>query len=186
MAEKNKEMIAVENGNLGEMQNVTNIANAITTIIDDKKLSMAIYNKRYVFVEGWQLAGAYFGIVPIVKKLELIPTNDAKEIKYRAEVELMNVKTDKIVGFGIAVCSNKEVGKTAFAEYAVASMAQTRAVGKAYRLVLGWIVKMAGYEGTPAEEMEEGDEDKQPDKTMASDEDKAKAFAEARAKVGGF
>ena len=33
------------------------------------------------------------------------------------------------------------------------SMAQTRALGKAYRMALGWIMKMAGYEATPAEEM---------------------------------
>ena len=33
-------------------------------------------------------------------------------------------------------------------------MAQTRAVGKAYRNILSWIVKMAGYEATPAEEID--------------------------------
>ena len=32
-------------------------------------------------------------------------------------------------------------------------MAQTRALGKAYRMALSWIVKMADYEPTPAEEM---------------------------------
>ena len=35
----------------------------------------------------------------------------------------------------------------------VYSMAQTRALGKAYRMALSWIVKMADYEPTPAEEM---------------------------------
>jgi len=32
-------------------------------------------------------------------------------------------------------------------------MAQTRAIGKAYRNVIGWVIKLAGYEGTPSEEM---------------------------------
>ena len=32
-------------------------------------------------------------------------------------------------------------------------MAQTRAIGKAYRNIIGWVMKMAGYEGTPGEEM---------------------------------
>ena len=49
---------------------------------------------------------------------------------------------------GFAICTNKEKRQTAFDEYAVASMAQTRAVGKAYRIYLGWIMKMAGFEST--------------------------------------
>ena len=32
-------------------------------------------------------------------------------------------------------------------------MAQTRAIGKAYRNLLGWVMKLAGYETTPSEEM---------------------------------
>ena len=32
-------------------------------------------------------------------------------------------------------------------------MAQTRAIGKAYRNVIGWVMKLAGYEATPSEEM---------------------------------
>jgi hypothetical protein len=34
-------------------------------------------------------------------------------------------------------------------------MSQTRAIGKAYRIYLGWIMKMAGFESTPLEEMED-------------------------------
>ncbi len=33
-------------------------------------------------------------------------------------------------------------------------MAQTRAVGKAYRNILAWLMKAAGFEATPAEEMD--------------------------------
>ena len=54
----------------------------------------------------------------------------------------------------MAICTNKEHGKTNFDEYAVASMAQTRAVGKAFRMKIGWLLKVAGYETTPAEEMD--------------------------------
>ena len=44
--------------------------------------------------------------------------------------------------------------KRSFDEYAICSMAQTRAVGKAYRLLIGWLMKSAGYEATPLEEMD--------------------------------
>jgi hypothetical protein len=44
--------------------------------------------------------------------------------------------------------------KATFEEYAVASMSQTRAIGKAYRNLLGFVMKSAGYADTPAEEMD--------------------------------
>jgi hypothetical protein len=36
-------------------------------------------------------------------------------------------------------------------------MAQTRAIGKAYRNLLAWLMKAAGFEATPAEEMDFAD-----------------------------
>src|SRR6185369_14512327 len=44
--------------------------------------------------------------------------------------------------------------KRRFDEYAIASMAQTRAIGKGFRNLLGWLMKAAGVEATPAEEMD--------------------------------
>ena len=41
-------------------------------------------------------------------------------------------------------------------EFQIASMAQTRAVSKAFRLALSWVMTLAGYEPTPAEEMKSG------------------------------
>ena len=35
-------------------------------------------------------------------------------------------------------------------------MAQTRAIGKAYRNIIGWVIKLSGYEPTPAEEVKPG------------------------------
>jgi hypothetical protein len=68
-------------------------------------------------------------------------------------VRVIHLATGNVVGRGFATCSNKEHTKKSFADYAICSMAQTRAVGKAYRLALGWLMKAAGYEATPAEEM---------------------------------
>ena len=79
--------------------------------------------------------------------------SEGTNYKYRAEVSLRDKDGNK-VGYGVAICTNREAGKTGFDEYAVASMAQTRAVGKAFRMKLGWLLKIAGYEATPAEEMD--------------------------------
>ncbi len=76
------------------------------------------------------------------------------ETKYSASVSLINIKSGAKVGSGYAVCSTKENGKRNYQEFAICSMAQTRAIGKAYRNMLAWIIRAAGYEPTPAEEMD--------------------------------
>lgn len=135
-------------------QDSVELANTLAEIIKDKGLSVVINNapRRYVMVEGWQLAGALCGIYPIVEKVENL--SDDKRICYRAEVTLRN-QGGEIVGTGMAICTNQEKGKERFAEYAICSMAQTRAVGKAFRLKLGWIMKLAGFQATPSEEVGE-------------------------------
>ena len=50
-----------------------------------------------------------------------------------------------------AYCTRDDFPKKYFS---MASMAQTRALGKAYRMALSWIMKMAGFEATYAEDME--------------------------------
>lgn len=136
-------------------QDSVELANTLAKIIMAKGLSVQLTpksKKRYVMVEGWQLAGALCGIYPIVENVENL--SDDKRICYRAEVTLRN-QEDEIVGTGMAICTNQEKGKEQFGEYAICSMAQTRAVGKAFRLKLGWIMKLAGFQATPCEEVGE-------------------------------
>jgi hypothetical protein len=129
------------------------LANVLKEAIVKEGLYTEINKKNYVNVEGWEFAGAITGIVPIVTMVIDLSTDS--EIKYRAEVELRNIHSDMVVGCGIAICSNKEKTKKFFEEYAIASMAQTRAIGKAYRNIFAWLMKTAGYEATPAEEMDD-------------------------------
>lgn len=57
-------------------------------------------------------------------------------------------------GSGFGTCSNIELAKTSLDEFAVMSMAQTRAIGRSFKNVLGFIMKAAGYKPTPSEEMD--------------------------------
>lgn len=154
--------VPTESVQLGNPAQLIEFATTLKQFIVEQKLFTNIKGKNYVEVEGWQFAGAATGTVPIVVSVEQIPTDsfiDAEkkkpEIKYRAEVELRRVIDDQKIGYGVAICSNKESKKVTFDEYAVASMAQTRATGKAYRNTFAWLMKIAGYEATPAEEADE-------------------------------
>ena len=121
--------------------------------IVDADLYSNIKGKNYVNVEGWEFAGLATGISPMIKSVVQIPSEG--EIKYKCEVDLIDKKGEK-VGYGMAICSDKELAKGNKKwtdEYAIASMAQTRAIGKAYRNKLAFLMKMAGYEPTPAEEI---------------------------------
>lgn len=130
---------------------IMSFATNLKKMIIDNKLYTDICGKNYVNVEGWQIAGAFTGTFPVVEAVEDL--SDGDYYKYRAEVSLRDKDGNK-VGSGVAICTNQEAGKKNFDEYAVASMAQTRAVGKAYRMKIGWLLKVAGYETTPAEEMD--------------------------------
>lgn len=152
MGKTNEIATKQEQVELKSPSDIMSFATSLKEMIVQNNLFTNIKGKNYVNVEGWQIAGAFTGTFPVVEKVEELPAKPG-EFKYRAEVSLRD-DDGRQVGYGVAICSNREAGKKNFDEYAVASMAQTRAVGKAYRMKIGWLLKVAGYETTPAEEMD--------------------------------
>ncbi len=142
----------IESYDITKSDETMHLAIDLARFIKENKLFQNIQGKEYVNVEGWQYAGSRLGILPVVD--DVVNVSTETEIKYQAKVKLLNLRTDQVIGAGFAMCSNKEAGKKFYQEYAIASMAQTRAIGKAYRNILAWIIRAAGYEPTPAEEME--------------------------------
>lgn len=143
----------IENYDIANSNETLHLAQDVAKFIRENRLFHNIQGKAYVNVEGWQYAGARLGILPVIDNLHRIDS-EGGEYKYQAEVKLLNLRTQQVVGSGFAICSNREFGKKAYQEFAIASMAQTRAIGKAYRNILAWIIRAAGYEPTPAEEMD--------------------------------
>ena len=144
--------VKIESLDLSRSDETLDLAKDLAKFIKDNKLTTNVQGKEYVNVEGWQYAGSRLGIVPIVE--HVINVSNDQELKYQAKVTLFDIRHQLTVGAGFAVCSNKESGKKFYQEFAIMSMAQTRAIGKAYRNCLAWIIRAAGYEPTPAEEME--------------------------------
>jgi hypothetical protein len=135
-----------------------NLSKDLAKLIKEKGLSSNIQGKQFVNVEGWQFAGASLGLMPIITETTDLTRRGTEpgqvEIKYMAKCEVRNINSGQLVATGVAICSNFEHSKKRFDEYAILSMAQTRAIGKAYRNLLAWLMKAAGFEATPAEEMD--------------------------------
>ena len=145
-----KKEIVLKTYNIDKPSEVASLANVLRHHVVKHGLYTNISNKNYVHVDGWAFAGGMLGLSPRVIGVTNLSTG--QEIKWQAEVEIVN-RQGKVLSRGFAICSNKENKKKTFDEYAVLSMAQTRAIGKAYRNLIGWVMKLAGYEGTPSEEM---------------------------------
>jgi len=154
--EENKEIILSETVRLGTVQasspqNVIElakpIASALAGIINDRKLYTVINGKKYVQVDGWSTLGAMLGVLPIEVRSEKIDGG------YESYVELKRTSDGMVIGGASAICTRDEKNWSSRDEYAIKSMATTRATGKAYRLAFSWIMNLAGYESTPAEEM---------------------------------
>ena len=150
-------MPAARTHEVGDAKSMDSLAKELKAFIVANNLSSKVRgneDKEYVNVEGWQFAGSRMGVVPIVEHVINVSDYAAGELKYQAKVTLLNLATNATVGAGFAICSNKESGKKFYQEFAIASMSQTRAIGKAFRNMCAWMIRAAGYEPTPLEEME--------------------------------
>jgi hypothetical protein len=128
------------------------LASELKRFVKEQKLTVNIKGKEYPLVESWQWAGAQLGLYP---QLNYISNHSTEtEVKYLAEVSICKWGTHEVISKGVAICSNKEGNKRQWDEYAILSMAQTRATGKAFRNLISWLMKAAGFEATPAEEMD--------------------------------
>ena len=121
------------------------IANALAEIVLVQKLYTVIKGKKYVWFEGWSIVGGMMGVVPVEEYVREIPRG------YEAKIRLIRVRDGGLVGSASSICTRDGQWEKAD-EYAVRSMAITRAASKAYRLTYGWIIKLAGFDPMPIEE----------------------------------
>lgn len=135
----------------------TKVASSLKNVIETQGLAVIIKNKKgqkneYVTAEGWEVLGTMLGCTPYVEEVIELP-KDGPKFMYQATVSIR--QGDVILSKASAIAERNTMQKDRPSVY---SMAQTRALGKAYRMALSWIIKMAGYEPTPAEEMPKYDE----------------------------
>ncbi len=132
----------------------TAIADVIAPLIRERQLVKRIGQSEHVYLEGWTLAGTMLGVFATTVRTWEIGDDDG----YGATVEARTLAGALVGRADAVVMRSEEVGgKRKWLEapaFQLLSMAQTRGSSKALRMPLGFVMKLAGYDTTPAEEME--------------------------------
>jgi hypothetical protein len=131
-------------------------ADALKGIIDKRNLAINIGggSKKHVLIDGWMTLMALNGVMPYTVSVERVRDEEKKLTAY-VTTEIRRVSDGFVLTSVASSCSQHEPRWAKAEEYAVVSMAQTRGVGKGCRQLFGWVMALAGYDATPADEMPE-------------------------------
>jgi hypothetical protein len=146
------------------VKRATETANALAEVVKSRKLTTTIQRREHVRVEGWTLLGTMLGVFPVctwTRKLE-----DGWEARVEART-----RDGAVVGAAEAHCLRSESNWSNRDDFALRSMAQTRATSKALRQPLGFVMTLAGFEATPAEEMSSEEPTKEEPQPTQADRD---------------
>jgi hypothetical protein len=125
---------------------IVKIADELSRTIRAQKLAVRIAGGEHVLVEGWTLLGTLLGVYPV-----LIWSHKLED-GWEARVEARTLD-GRVVGAAESECLRSERKWLKADDYAIRSMAATRATSKALRQPLGFVMSLAGFEVTPVEEM---------------------------------
>lgn len=130
------------------IKNAVIVADVLKDVADRKGLISNIKGKEYPRVEAWQMIATMVGATPFLEWSRPIDQG------YEARVVVRD-RDGRDICAGEGQCTRHENTWKGRDDYAIRGMAQTRACSRALRSALGFVMTLAGYEATPAEEMEE-------------------------------
>ncbi len=158
-------------------------ASALGDVLKGKKKPVVFRGEQYLEFEDWQTLGNFYGITSKVESTQFVEYGSASG--FEAVAVALQIDTEKIVSRAEHMCLNDESNwiKKPLAE--IRSMAQTRACAKALRNVLAWVVVLAGYKPTPAEEMPQEERSNSDRKATANQVKKFWSMCHERADATG-
>jgi hypothetical protein len=127
----------------------TAVANELAEVIRSRRLASPIQGREYVRVEGWTTLATLMGCLP-----REVANERKEDDSYVSTVELVRMSDGAVLTRASAECGADEDRWMAMPPYARRSMAATRATSKVCRIAFSWVMALAGYETTPAEEMD--------------------------------
>jgi hypothetical protein len=142
-------------GGVATIEQARTVARELAKVVEECQLYVVLRGgQRHVRVEGWLTLGAMLGLTA-----REVSCSEADGI-YTAVVEVVNSR-GHVLARASAECGAPDEldrhGQPVWANrprYARRGMAVTRATSRALRMTLGWIMPLAGYSGTPAEDIE--------------------------------
>lgn len=141
-------------GNTGQIVEVhpttPEIVAQVSTFLESKEKKVFFNGKRYAEYEDFQFIGTFYGISVKTFDPHFVEIGGRKGFHAKA----MLLRDQQEIGRAEAYCLDDEPNWRNKPLFQLASMAQTRAAAKAYSNLFRPIVRMAGIEGTPAEEMD--------------------------------
>lgn len=140
-------------------------AKALQHVIDNKAKPVKFNGETYLEFEDWQTVGRFYGITARVRDTKFVQYD--KVSGFEASADALLVNTGQVISSADAMCLNDEPNWSKKPMFQLRSMAQTRACAKSLRNVLAWVVVLAGYKPTPAEEMDGVFHDRKPKATPA-------------------
>lgn len=133
---------------------------ALMDVVAKQHLYLELKGARHLYIEAWELLGFFYGLsagIADLNDVRDIYDTSGQWIGAEAYATLFAKEGHKIGG-ATALCLSAEPGREEMARFQVRSMAQTRASSKAYRLKLAFVAVLAGFSGTPAEEMTQAEQ----------------------------
>lgn len=151
---------------IAQAEYAVEIGKTLAAMADKNKWAIQVQGKRYLQVEGWQFIGSQFGLVPGTEWTRKMTKADSGVDGWEARVVITHLESGNVVGSGESMCDRGEETRKRNGdlhrqwedapEYAIRSMAQTRATSRAFRNIVGWAAKAGGFAATPAEEVADG------------------------------
>lgn len=144
------EIVEFTNEPAAIVERATGVATLLTTILREQNLVANISGKDHVLVEGWTLLASMMN--HSVGTTNTRPVEVDGHSGFIAHAEVYD-QSGNVVGSADGICTRGERAWSRRDDYALSGMAQTRAISRACRQRFGFVVRLAGYEPTPAEEM---------------------------------
>lgn len=126
-------------------------AQALKEIMAKKARPITFNGEQYLEFEDWQTLAKFYGITAKGVETRYVEFGGVRGFEARAVA--VHLPTGREISGAEALCLNDERNWSHKPLFQLKSMAQTRACAKALRNVLAWVVVLAGYRPTPAEEM---------------------------------
>jgi hypothetical protein len=162
------------------LRQARDVADVLMRLVEEKKLYLTIGKKKHLYVEAWETLGHFYGVTGKITDVRPVVDEITGAAGFEATADAIHMQTTTVISSARALCLNNEenwdtrpkyeyeegkprklVGEVPVPTFQLESMAQTRAVGKVLRNVLAFVVALAGYATTPAEEMTGTEREKQ-------------------------